>query len=109
MITIRTWSLGFVSLFVTLQAAIAAQLPGDPFLGREIAESWCAECHNTLPSGIDLLEGPPAFQAVADDPAVTEIALRAFLRTPHSDMPDVMPTPEQTDHLIAYILSLKGR
>ncbi len=93
---------------MTLQAATASDLPGDPFLGREIAETWCAECHNILPGGIDMLEGPPAFQAIADDPAVTEVALRAFLRTPHVDMPDVMPTPEQTDDLIAYILSLKS-
>ena len=47
--------------------------------------------------------------ALADDPAFTEMALRAFLQTPHADMPDVMPTREQTDHIIAYILSLKSR
>ncbi len=105
----RIGPLGVCCLILFLRAATAQDLPGDPFLGREIAESWCGECHVTLPDGIDMLAGPPAFQALADDPAITEIALRAFLQTPHDEMPDVMPTPAQTDHLIAYILSLKGR
>ena len=51
----------------------------------------------------------PAFQAVADDPAVTEAALRAFLQTPHANMPDVRLPPEQVDDLIAYLLTLKGQ
>jgi mono/diheme cytochrome c family protein len=107
---VRPWWPGVccAALILISQAVIAAQLPGDPVLGRDIAEGWCGECHNTLPGGIDLLEAPPAFQALADDPAFTETALRAFLQTTHADMPDVMPTPEETDHLIAYILSLKG-
>ena len=36
------------------------------------------------------------------------MALRAFLQTPHATMPNLRPTPGQTDDLIAYILSLKG-
>lgn len=107
MTIIRTCSSGILCLLLALEAAFAADLPGDPFLGREIAEGWCGECHDVLPDGVDFLDAPPAFQELADDPAFTELALRAFLRTPHGDMPDVMPTPEETDHLIAYILSLK--
>ena len=88
----------------------AQGLPGDPARGREIALEWCSECHEVMagvrePWGTDA----PPFQAVADDPAVTEMALRAFLQTPHTAMPDIRPTPQQTDDLIAYILSLKGR
>jgi hypothetical protein len=45
---------------------------------------------------------------MADDPAATETALPAFLRTPHATMPNIRPTPEQADDQIAYILSLKG-
>jgi len=51
----------------------------------------------------------PSFQAVADDPAATEAALRAFLRTPHAAMPDLRLTHGRTDDVVAYILSLKGR
>ena len=50
----------------------------------------------------------PSFQAVADDPAATEAALRAFLRTPHAAMPDLRLTHGQTDDVVAYIVGLRG-
>ena len=105
----RTWSLGIVCLILNLEAVLADDLPGDPYVGREIADSWCGECHDVEPNGMDVYGGVPAFQTLADNSAFTEMALRAFLQTPHGDMPDVMPTREQTDHIIAYILSLKSR
>ena len=57
-----------------------------------------------LPSAV----GAPAFQAVADDPALTEAALRAFLQTSHEDKPTVPLTPEETCDVVAYLQSLKG-
>jgi mono/diheme cytochrome c family protein len=87
------------------------------------AEAWCVECHAVAPgdrepSAVAILRPEkldefvivetPAFQAAADDPAVTEVALRVFLQTPHANMPDLRLTPAQTDDVIAYILSLKG-
>ena len=89
--------------------AAGEDLPGDPAAGREFAEGLCAECHPI--TGRDPFPtegGPPAFQDVADDPAVTELALRAFLQTPHANMPNIVLPPEQLDDVIAYILSLKG-
>lgn len=97
----QTWSFGIVCLLLTLENALADDLPGDPYIGRGIADSWCGECHDVEPNGMDVYEGVPAFQTLADDPAFTEMALRAILQTPHADMPDVMPTRDQTDHIIA--------
>jgi mono/diheme cytochrome c family protein len=98
------------AVLATSGAANAAQLSGDPIAGEALARSWCAECHETAAG----LHGPgalnaPAFQDVADDRAVTALALRAFLQTPHADMPNVMLTPAETDDVISYILSLRGR
>ena len=104
----RTWSPAIACLALNLGTAIAGELPGDPYVGHEISETWCGECHDIRPNGMDVYGGVPAFQTLADDPAFTELALRAFLQTPHADMPDVMPTREQTDHIIAYMLSLKS-
>ena len=104
----RTWSPAVAFLALNLGTAIAGELPGDPYMGREISESWCGECHDIKPNGMDVPGGVPAFQTLADDPAFTEMALRAFLQSPHGDMPDMMPTREQTDHIIGYILSLKS-
>jgi mono/diheme cytochrome c family protein len=48
----------------------------------------------------------PAFQDVANDPAVTRAALRAFLSTSHADMPNVILSPAEADDIIAYIMKL---
>jgi mono/diheme cytochrome c family protein len=101
-----------VALLAPLAAwpAAAQGLPGDPGRGRDLAIGWCVECHEVVPDVREpsVTEAPP-FQAVADDPAVTEAALRAFLQTPHATMPDFRLAPEEADDVISYILSLKGR
>ncbi len=78
--------------------------------GRMLAQATCAECHviGDVPAGWDV-DGVPTFKAVADDPAVTAAALKAFFATPHVEMPDLMFTDAESDHLVAYILSLKSR
>jgi hypothetical protein len=45
---------------------------------------------------------------VVEDPSVSELSLRAFLQTSHATMPNLILTPEETDDLIAYILTLRG-
>jgi len=100
---------GLVAVLACASAA-AQDLPGDPSLGRGIAERWCAECHVVEPSVREPgALNAPAFQEVSDDPAVTETALRAFLQTPHEGMPDVRLTSDEAGDIIAYILTLKGR
>jgi mono/diheme cytochrome c family protein len=97
-------------LLLSAGPAMAQDLPGDPVRGRAIADRWCIACHEVAPGVREpsLVEAP-TFQQAADDPAVTETALRAFFQTPHHNMPDVRPTPQEKDDLIAYILSLKRR
>ena len=68
----------------------------------------CATCHEVDKGRYGIsLEGAPAFQDVADDSAMTSLALRVFLRSPHEWMPDLMLSETETDDVIAYILSLK--
>jgi len=57
----------------------------------------------SAPPGIDA----PTFQDVADDPAMTELALNAFFQTPHRNMLNLQLGAEDRADLIAYILSLK--
>lgn len=77
--------------------------------GRALAESECAECHviGDVPAAPSI-DGVPTFKAVADDPAVTAAALKAFFATPHVEMPDLMFSDAESDNLVAYILSLKS-
>ena len=100
---------GWVALALAGVPAAAQVPPGDPERGRSLAAQRCARCHQVLPgSRGPSAAGAPAFQAVADDPTVTEAALRAFLRAPHEDAPGVPLTPEETGDVVAYLLSLKG-
>jgi hypothetical protein len=38
---------------------------------------------------------------------VTALSLRVYLQTPHATMPNIVLTPEETDDVISYILTLK--
>lgn len=84
-------------------------LPGDPDSGRDLAGRWCASCHDIAARRqTTLLAVAPAFQSIADKPSATVLSLRVFLQSPHGDMPDIMLSPDQTDNLVSYILSLRG-
>ena len=76
--------------------------------GAGLAREVCAECHLVAKGQLlDPAVGPSLFE-VAAHPATTELSLRAFLQTPHPTMPNLMLTPDETDDVIAYLLSLKG-
>ena len=78
--------------------------------GQALAKQWCGECHIvTADQSHAQSASAPSFFAVADDPSVTEGGLRAFLATPHPPMPDIVLDRQQTDEIIAYILSLRGQ
>lgn len=87
----------------------AEELPGDPILGRAIALQECQQCHEVEAGEREgKLPDPPAFQNLADDPAMTPLALRVFLSTPHSNMPNLILSDADVDDVIAYIHSLKS-
>jgi hypothetical protein len=50
----------------------------------------------------------PSLLEVAEHPATTEMSLRAFFQTPHPTMPNLILSPEETDDIIAYLITLKG-
>lgn len=87
--------------------AFAADLPGDPVAGQRLAEDVCAECHAIAPDRDDPGIAPTFMEAV-DHPAVTEMALRVFLQTPHATMPDIRLNAEETDDIISYLLELQA-
>ena len=77
--------------------------------GYRLAQSWCETCHLIGPRVLDMPGQPPSFQAVADQPGVTSLALKVFFRTSHRDMPNLVIAPDQAEALANYILSLKSR
>jgi mono/diheme cytochrome c family protein len=99
-----------VGLAALTAAPAAAQPEGDPQAGRRLAETWCSNCHVIGPDA----PGPasdavPTFPGVARMPSTTPMSLRVFLQTPHSRMPNLQLSRAETDDVIAYILSLRGR
>jgi mono/diheme cytochrome c family protein len=86
----------------------AQSLMGDAARGYEFAKARCVDCH-MIEKGI-VGRGrmnAPAFQSVANDPAATEMSLRVFLRSPHAKMPNLVLSEQESDDVVAYILSLK--
>jgi mono/diheme cytochrome c family protein len=100
---------GWLSLAVAgATVPAAAQTMGDAAQGRVLAQAVCADCHDVRRGGdASLILDATPFQALADRRATTEISLRAFLRLPHKDMPDLILTDEQVDNIVAYILGLR--
>ena len=95
---------------LTAGPALAQELPGDPAAGRVLAEAVCAACH-AIPGVAPPIEAPGArsFQALAADPAVTGMALTAYLRSQHPPMPNFVLDEQQLNDVVAYILSLQVR
>jgi mono/diheme cytochrome c family protein len=82
---------------------------GDPASGHAFALQVCATCHvvaEDQPSP-PRSRRAPSFAAIANTRAMTSTALHAFLATPHPTMPNLLLTPQQTDDVVAYILSLQ--
>jgi len=99
-----------LAVAVSVPLGAHAQVPaGDPAAGAAIAARWCTSCHAVGPAAGRATDGAPTLQSVADRPSTTVTSLTVFLRTPHDRMPDLSLTREETDDLIAYIMSLRRR
>jgi mono/diheme cytochrome c family protein len=81
----------------------------DAARGLALAEQWCSQCHGVRPNEASANPKAPTFPAIAAEPSVTQTSLRVFLRTPHSNMPNIMLKPDDTDDIVDYLLSLKPR
>lgn len=104
----------YVSLSFAMLATLAivtsahGQQLTDRQKGRALAQQVCAECHEV---GRRNVRSPnseaPSFAAIASTPGMTATALNVFLHTSHRSMPNLILTADQTNGIIAYILSRK--
>ena len=94
---------------LTAGPALAQEAPVDPAAGRGLAEELCAACH-VIPGVAPRVRVPGAwpFPALAADPAVTGLALHAYLRSQHPPTPSFVLNEAQLNDVIAYILSLRA-
>lgn len=98
-----------VGIVANVSPAISQEAP-NVASGRKLATAWCSECHVVAAgqpkAGNDAI---PTFGAIANTPGTTDLALKAYLATPHPVMPNVVATRQQIDDIVAYILTLKIR
>jgi mono/diheme cytochrome c family protein len=97
------------TILACLDVASAQVSSADPASGQQLARRWCAGCHMVEPTTQETsTDVAPSFSAVARMPSTTSMALRAFLQTPHGQMPDFKLSRDQIDDVVAYILRLRG-
>jgi mono/diheme cytochrome c family protein len=101
---------GIVALLLALISATPSQAQGDgdPLVGHDFAGKICAECHG-IEKGYQPSPEPfaPTFEAIANTPGMSPMALSVFLQTPHATMPNLVLTEAERANIIAYITSLK--
>ncbi|RDD61320.1 c-type cytochrome [Ferruginivarius sediminum] len=78
---------------------------GEVERGEAIAQEWCAACH-ALPGSKVASDAAPALVQAISGKDLTAGALRAWLSTPHPQMPDFNLAREEVDALIAYLRGL---
>lgn len=100
---------GWFSLFASMSIS-AALAEGDVATGEEIARESCVRCHN-VETGGPFKENPPSFAAIAVYRSDDQIYGRIMFPPLHAAMPQLgyMLTPDNVDHLVAYIRSLEAQ
>ena len=89
--------------------ANAQDASGNSEAGRQYVRQVCSPCHAVTAeqAAQRRIVIAPDFQAIANTPGMTATALHAFLQTPHPKMPNLILTPQQSDDVIAFLLSLR--
>lgn len=82
---------------------------GDVESGRKLAMQDCRACHNVGPSpqAGPVQKRPPSFYAIANMASTTPTSLYVFLHSSHPTMPNFRLEKQESDDVIAYILSLR--
>ncbi len=95
---------------LTVMSVSTAFAEADVAVGEEIARESCVRCHN-VEAGGPFKEHPPSFAAIAVYRSEEQIYGRIMFPPLHSSMPEVgyMLTPDNVEHLVAYIRSLEAR
>jgi len=89
-----------------LSSAVFAQ-SGERAAGRRIATELCGDCHEVRAPFPAFYRYPPTFEEIANRSSTTRLALKVFLQSNHTIMPNFIVSKSDADDIIAYILSLK--
>ncbi len=101
---------------ITVAVTLAALCPilaqpsesGNISSGHQIAITICGNCHEDPTSARKTAVGPK-LEDIANRPSTTAQSLKVFLGSRHKRMPNFIISRADTEDVIAYILSLKGK
>ena len=106
----------FLTIPTAFIVSIAHLLPAgaqsvDPSMGRHIAETTCNACHQigSAPAPQSAKPVAPSFLDISRMPSTNELAIKVFLRSSHSTMPNIVLSPEEINSVAAYIVGLAGK
>jgi mono/diheme cytochrome c family protein len=101
----------FLGLTVSAFASSAlAEDSGNVRDGLRFAQGVCAECHAVRDGERASPNAQaPTFTTVANTPGMNAMALEVWFQTPHPTMPNLKLSNQESDNVIAYILSLRKR
>lgn len=97
---------GFALAVFLLLPGLAAAQSADIDAGAQVAQRWCAGCHQ-ISDRAPAKDTVPGFPEIARRKSTDERSLLAFLRKPHGQMPDFALSEPNIRLLTAYILSFK--
>ena len=101
--------LAIASSMAMAAPVVAQDAPGDVASGRHLAETMCADCHQIDFQQPKAAARAPGFVQIAKMPSTTGLALNVFLKTSHDVMPNYILSRQESDDIVAFILSLKDR
>jgi mono/diheme cytochrome c family protein len=101
----------FLALSASAFASSAlAEESGNVRDGLRFAQTVCAECHAVRDGERASPNAQaPSFTSVANTPGMNAMALEVWFQTPHPTMPNLKFSNQESDNVIAYILSLRKR
>jgi mono/diheme cytochrome c family protein len=95
------------ALFI-LPATTKAQEQGEAQQGRIYAEQVCAECHMVGPEGgLSEITDAKSFKRIANRPGMSAMAIGVWMQSNHESMPHIVPSAEDLNNVVTYIVSLK--
>ncbi len=98
-----------LAVSLTISGPAFSQESGSVMQGQELAQTVCAECHAVASGAIRSPNAhAPTFESIVRTPGMTPMAIRIWLRSGHKEMPNIMLSRDETDNVIAYLVSLKA-
>jgi mono/diheme cytochrome c family protein len=95
------------SVIATTSPSLAQTTTASVVMGQNLAKTFCRDYHQIGIEGSKPRADVPSFLEIANLRSTTDMSIRTFLQIEHSKMPNYQLTPDQTENVMAFIMSLQ--